>query len=103
MLALNNIHLFFLFPQNIVLCGGKYCYKTQECISNDFTDNIPTCYCAMAIDCSSEEEWFCGSDGESYMNDCFSASKDCMSNTITRVHDGKCAQQGKLLLDSLIP
>jgi len=45
-----------------------------------------------------KEDWFCGNDGNSYINDCLSASKDCMSDTITRVHDGKCASAPKGML-----
>ncbi|XP_078685560.1 sushi, von Willebrand factor type A, EGF and pentraxin domain-containing protein 1-like [Branchiostoma floridae x Branchiostoma belcheri] len=79
-------------PDCISHCENHACGKGEKCVLDDGT---PTCVCKTAADCSVGPGPVCGSDAESYGNECQMEVTSCSTGQdIGVVHTGFCEKAG---------
>ncbi|KAI8496736.1 Sushi, von Willebrand factor type A, EGF and pentraxin [Branchiostoma belcheri] len=79
-------------PDCISHCENHACGKGEKCVLDDGT---PTCVCKTTADCSVGPGPVCGSDAESYGNECQMEVTSCSTGQdIGVVHTGFCEKAG---------
>ncbi|XP_078604135.1 sushi, von Willebrand factor type A, EGF and pentraxin domain-containing protein 1-like [Branchiostoma floridae x Branchiostoma japonicum] len=79
-------------PDCISHCEHHACGKGEKCV---LLDGTPACVCKTATDCSVMPGPVCGSDAETYRNECQMEVTSCsLGKDISVVHTGFCKNAG---------
>src|ERR1043165_4647347 len=74
------------------ICNGVTCLSNTECA---FNGNRAICVCTE--NCPTYSSPVCGSDNQTYINDCDLQRHSCMTNeNITLAHTGECKHGDKM-------
>ena len=87
----------FWFPLLIIIlilatapCDTANCDSQATC---EVKDNKAKCICPSEADCPWKVDLICGSDGQSYLNECVMKTKACKAGKkVTRKRRGYCGE-----------
>ena len=87
-----NRYLRSLLPLNCFAapCNTINCANYATC---EVQGNTAVCVCPSEDDCPWKVDLICGSDGQSYLNECVMRARACKAGkNVTRVRKGYCGE-----------
>ena len=82
-------YYYYYYYLCIGSCRPDSCRANEVCMSQK--DGTFSCKCIERKDCAKEKDRVCGTDGNTYLNECILKAESCKNNATVGVkHAGPC-------------